>query len=549
MSLTVLYICIVAALPVAMLVLRDLPLVAGGILASGAGERRTVKVLLPVLMAGTLAGLALTPDATRAMLLDVLPSKDLQAFLAIGLSCIVSVLVTSPVSRHTSVQYAFIGAVAGLQLMVEGALDWNLAARYIGSWLLAPLVCGALAAGICRSATRRTGRGVHLAVVDRRLLAASTGASLLLVAAFSWNNALLVDLFPVVIFSDGPLAAGVAVVLTGLVCLLSLRGITAETWRIADRELDIPSVSVFSILLATALTLCLFSSGLVRALGLAPTPLATSGLILSALVGTSLARGRAAVEGEPLLKSAVATALAPLLSILLSYSLGIILNVTPEDEGPAGWTENLTSTWIVLGIVLCAAAVVTYLRYQRRRSLQEQIMRSREQQIYSSRKSLSALEVKAEMNEKDLLNKLEMKRKELVDFAVGISEQKEFMEAVYERLSEIRRLDDPAERDRKMDALLASLRERMYFTREMNDFYAQSEILHKDFNMRLRETFPNLTDSERKLANLLRQGFSSKYIASLMNITPKSVEIGRYRLRSKLGLKRNDNLVRFIKSI
>ena len=100
-----------------------------------------------------------------------------------------------------------------------------------------------------------------------------------------------------------------------------------------------------------------------------------------------------------------------------------------------------------------------------------------------------------------------------------------------------------------MDAILASLRERIYFTREMNDFYAQSEILHKDFNMRLRETFPNLTDSERKLANLLRQGFSSKYIASLMNITPKSVEIGRYRLRSKLGLKRNDNLVRFIKSI
>ena len=53
----------------------------------------------------------------------------------------------------------------------------------------------------------------------------------------------------------------------------------------------------------------------------------------------------------------------------------------------------------------------------------------------------------------------------------------------------------------------------------------------------------------RKLANLLRQGFSSKYIASLMNITPKSVEINRYRLRSKLGLSRSDNLIKFIKSI
>ena len=84
---------------------------------------------------------------------------------------------------------------------------------------------------------------------------------------------------------------------------------------------------------------------------------------------------------------------------------------------------------------------------------------------------------------------------------------------------------------------------------EMNDFYARSEVLNKDFNMRLAERFPGLTDGERKLTNLLRQGFSSKYIASLMNITPKSVEINRSRLRSKLGLTRSENLIQFIKTI
>ena len=138
---------------------------------------------------------------------------------------------------------------------------------------------------------------------------------------------------------------------------------------------------------------------------------------------------------------------------------------------------------------------------------------------------------------------------ELVDFAVGVSEQKEYMEDVYQRLSRIRKQTDPSEKDAATDELLSSLRERMYFTREMNDFYARSEVLHRDFNMRLKESYPSLTESERKLANLLRQGFSSKYIASLMNITPKSVEISRYRLRIKLGLSRSDNLVQFIKSI
>ena len=110
-------------------------------------------------------------------------------------------------------------------------------------------------------------------------------------------------------------------------------------------------------------------------------------------------------------------------------------------------------------------------------------------------------------------------------------------------------MPDGPDKNLRLEQILSSLRERMYFTREMNDFYARTEVLHKDFNMRLAEAFPNLTENERKLANLLRQGFSSKYIASLMNITPKSAEINRYRLRAKLGLKREDNLVQFIKSI
>ncbi len=159
------------------------------------------------------------------------------------------------------------------------------------------------------------------------------------------------------------------------------------------------------------------------------------------------------------------------------------------------------------------------------------------------------MEVKAEMTEKDLLNKLDIKRKELVDFAVGIGDQKRFMESFYEDLKAVRAMPDGEEKDARTDSLLSSMRERMYFTSEMNDFYARSEVLHRDFNLRLTEAYPNLTENERKLANLLRQGFSSKYIASLMNIAPKSVEINRYRLRCKLGLQRSDNLIKFIRAI
>ena len=54
---------------------------------------------------------------------------------------------------------------------------------------------------------------------------------------------------------------------------------------------------------------------------------------------------------------------------------------------------------------------------------------------------------------------------------------------------------------------------------------------------------------ERKLALLLRVGFSSKEIAPLLNISTKSVEIARYRLRKKFDLKKEINLTEFIKTI
>ena len=97
----------------------------------------------------------------------------------------------------------------------------------------------------------------------------------------------------------------------------------------------------------------------------------------------------------------------------------------------------------------------------------------------------------------------------------------------------------------------SALKQRLSYDRDVDSqyFYAQAESLHEDFNARLSENFPNLTQQERRLATLLRLGFSSKYIATLMNITPKSVEISRYRLRQKLGLSKGDNLVNYIKSL
>jgi len=89
----------------------------------------------------------------------------------------------------------------------------------------------------------------------------------------------------------------------------------------------------------------------------------------------------------------------------------------------------------------------------------------------------------------------------------------------------------------------------MSFSGEIEQFYGQIEMAHQDFRMKLESSFPDLTHQEMKLAMLLRLNFSSKEISSLMNISPKSVEISRYRLRKKLGLLQGENLLNFINNL
>ena len=533
-----LFILIATLIAGAFPLLKDFPAIGGSLLGCGAGERTAFKILTPLLLLSAVVMSCLLDMPAHRAVESMAEGFDARMLLPISIATVASAAVCSQVSRFPACVLAFTGAVIGTADAVGLNTGWESTSAHIISWIIAPLLCGALAALAYRCIVAVTEkRGVHLLLLESRLSAACAIAGILLVAAFGLNNSAVFSLLPASVLGHCWQAAVLAALGLALCLVLLTPQIAFNTWSVTDNDFDINSESCLAVLVSLTLVFAIWASPLPGLAGLTATPLPAGTLLVAALTGISLTRGRALVEGEDIVRCIFATILAPLLGALAGFS---IARITGGD---------LTNSLIVIGIAAAVAALVAWLRIRARQNLQRQAARAREQQLYNSQRSLSALEVKAEMTEKDLMGKLENKRKELVDFAVGVSDQKKFMEDIYDSLRAARALPDGAEKNAAIDRLLASLRERMYFTREMNDFYARSEVLHKDFNIKLLERFPNLTEGERRLANLLRQGFSSKYIASLMNITPKSVEISRYRLRAKLGLKRDDNLTQFIKTI
>ena len=71
-------------------------------------------------------------------------------------------------------------------------------------------------------------------------------------------------------------------------------------------------------------------------------------------------------------------------------------------------------------------------------------------------------------------------------------------------------------------------------------------MVYEDFLKRLGEKFPSLTVADKKMCAYLKMDLSSKDMAPLLNMTVRSVEMTRYRLRKKLELGRSESLTAFL---
>ena len=71
----------------------------------------------------------------------------------------------------------------------------------------------------------------------------------------------------------------------------------------------------------------------------------------------------------------------------------------------------------------------------------------------------------------------------------------------------------------------------------------------KDFLKKIKQTHPLLTPNDLRMCAYLRLNLSSKEIAPLLNISVRSVEIKRYRLRKKMDLQHEQGLVEYILNI
>lgn len=481
---------------------------------------------------------------------------------------------------------AVVGSIVGWSVYTGNRADYHVLTKIVASWISGPVLGMVFAAGLfllMRGWLRRL--SLHVIVLDSWIR-----LSLIIVTsfgAFSLGANNIANVMGVFVPSAPRLNLDFGLFsLDGAQLLFLLGGIAIATGiftysrrvisTVGEGILSLTPEAAIVVVLSQALVLFIFSSTslseLLHSAGLPPIPLvpvSSTQVVVGSVLGIGLIKGAREIKPRVIGEIAAGWVATPLLAgIMTWFSLFFVQNVFKltvthstgqpvTEEAPAAINPvapehyNLILPGLLVILMLIIVVLILYLwRQQRLRLKAENNLLSEQNQFYTARKNLSELEVHTvQLENKILNNRLETKRQELINLALSIEDQRSFLEKVNSMMTGIqgRNTDDALAADLKILASLIS--QRMTFSRDMETFNGQVEQIHKDFQAKLDDVFPGLTDQEKKLATLLRLNLSTKEIAALLNISPKSAETARYRLRKRLNIQSGENLNQFINNL
>lgn len=207
------------------------------------------------------------------------------------------------------------------------------------------------------------------------------------------------------------------------------------------------------------------------------------------------------------------------------------------------WYRSVTAYIIYFLLFLAVAFIIV-------RAITKRIERNRERLLSEQKKEISQKEeeIITLKNEK-LEYQLLMKNQQLANSAMNLIRKNEILQELREDVSKICSSNkELAGIKQRLHVLCGKINENIEHDNDWLQFEENFDLVHSNFLRRLGEVYPQLNLGNKKLCAYLKMNLTSKEIAPLLNISVRGVEIGRYRLRKKLNLQRDENLSDFLQN-
>ena len=202
----------------------------------------------------------------------------------------------------------------------------------------------------------------------------------------------------------------------------------------------------------------------------------------------------------------------------------------------------LSSVFIIIYAVLFLVLVlVIHSFYKRHYTKQKQKLLNKTQQEFTLTQLESDKLIMKLKNEK-LQNVIESKTKELSMSTMNIIKKNEVLSKIKIELLAANNKSD-------INSVIKTINNNLNKSSDWQIFVKAFNDADSDFLKKIKSLHPKLTPNDLRLCAYLRLNLSTKEIAPLLNISIRSVEIKRYRLRKKMDLEHNSRLVEYILGI
>ena len=152
-----------------------------------------------------------------------------------------------------------------------------------------------------------------------------------------------------------------------------------------------------------------------------------------------------------------------------------------------------------------------------------------------------------ELEKENLEKTLEFRDKELATNVMYMARTNEFIMNIAEKLLQLK-LTFSKEKQSSLNQVINEL-QRHVDQDSWKEFEVRFQQVHNDFYTKLNVAYPNLTSNEKKLCAFLRLNMTTKEISAITYQSVNSILVARSRLRKKMGLDTDENLISFLESL
>ncbi|MDV7186056.1 triple tyrosine motif-containing protein [Lutibacter sp. TH_r2] len=214
----------------------------------------------------------------------------------------------------------------------------------------------------------------------------------------------------------------------------------------------------------------------------------------------------------------------------------------------ASFNFNIDRPWYMSNLAIVIYAILAFLLFLLIHTLYKRHYTRQKQKLVETKQrefALSQLEsdkVIMKLKNEKLKNEVESKTRELSSSAMNIIKKNELLNTIKKELLAIKN-------DAGIAPVIKTINKNLSTNSDWEMFQEAFNNADTDFLKKVKDLHPNLTPNDLRLCAYLRLNLSSKEIAPLLNISARSVEIKRYRLRKKMDLQHEKSLVEYVLDI